>query len=267
MLKKLSRVNVRINTIEWLLWFIHYPKTKFQSKDETWWCLKSDLSVWAGKGKIKINKIPYTLLNTSSVTNPDTKRNIGIYYISKSNFNKIKDFWIKNYCITDIYKITKEIQQITQDQSLNIGIFFDKLLNDYYLHFAIYNDKETLDKTDHLIYWLNFIVQIFDKLEIPKNSNYYKSYFKYTYLLKELNNEYSDWRWLRNKLIHFFDKKTVNYKWWVECDEKKFTVTIEENNEQDSLIFLWENFHKFLIQALNKIKKELIKGASVQKNS
>lgn len=62
---------------------------------------------------------------------------------------------------------------------------------------------------------------------------------------------------------------TKNHKWYIQCNdnEKDFTVNFEKNGKQDQLTFLWENFHKFLIQALNKIKKELIKGGSVQKNS
>lgn len=234
-------------------------------KDEIWWCLQKDWQQPASARKIP--KIPLGLLKKASITNPNTGREVGIYYISKTNFNKIKNFWIQNYFITDIYNVTKEIQKITKDIKTNISSYFDELLNDYYHHFVIYKDKETSSKTSHLVYWLNFIVQIFKELKIPDNSDYYNIGFEFkTWKKTELN--WSSWLVLRHNLIHPI-RMTKNHKWYIQCNdnEKDFTVNFEKNGKQDQLTFLWENFHKFLIQALNKIKKELIKGGSVQKNS
>lgn len=146
-------------------------------KDEIWWCLQKDWQQPASARKIP--KIPLGLLKKASITNPNTGREVGIYYISKTNFNKIKNFWIQNYFITDIYNVTKEIQKITKDIKTNISSYFDELLNDYYHHFVIYKDKETSSKTSHLVYWLNFIVQIFKELKIPDNSDYYNIGFEF----------------------------------------------------------------------------------------
>lgn len=243
-IEKLDKRKVKTHSMRRLLWFIHHPNTQFE--DEIWWCLQSEFQQSASAWRIL--KIPYGLLKESSIINPNTGKEVGIYYISKSDFNKIKDFWIENYCITDIYNITKEIQQIAKEKNPDIGVYFNQLLNDYYFHFVIY--KGNTDKTAHLVYWLNFIMQIFKELKIPKNSPYYEIGFEFKTLKK---TKFNGWNWLvfRHKLIHPI-KMTKKHKWYIQYNEKDFTVNFEKNSEKDQLIFLWENFHKFLVQTLNK---------------
>lgn len=93
-------------------------------------------------------------------------------------------------------------------------------------------------------------MQIFKELKIPKNSPYYEIGFEFKTLKK---TKFNGWNWLvfRHKLIHPI-KMTKKHKWYIQYNEKDFTVNFEKNSEKDQLIFLWENFHKFLVQTLNK---------------
>lgn len=172
--KKINKVTIKGNTLEKIKYFQSYPNTFFDTKLEGYVLFKKNLPKKYFQGRIKgydFARFPSTVWQEiKHYLNPETKRELIAYLLTKKDIIKIRFFDQKAY-----KKLPKWLNEKHINSILNRTNFRGNSIEYYIIKTALsniaWNFTNDFDDLGKILFTINQILNLATLLEIHFNSN------------------------------------------------------------------------------------------------